>query len=99
MRKHLNPHRITDPNNIFEVGENSSHPELDDSIRIWKFKGHTFTSATEAAKFFEQEGLDPKHYDIRPRSQRDIGRNKITIEIIPRGAVPSGVQYRRLREA
>lgn len=99
MRRHINPHRVNDPSDIFEVGENSSHPELDDARRIWKFGAYTFNSATEVAKFFEQEGLNPRQYDMRPKSVREFSKNLIIIQIVPKTALPRRTSERSLREA
>jgi len=55
---HKNPYRINDPTNIFEVAENSSHPELYDRRRIYDYKGHRFTSAEKCQKFLEEHGID-----------------------------------------
>ena len=82
--KHVNPYRINDPNNIFEVSENSSHPELGDADRIWRFGGYVFKSATEAQKFFNDEGLNPNHYDIEPIAKRLFHKNTIEINIVPK---------------
>lgn len=85
MKKHVNPYRIHDHTNLFEVGENSSHPEIQDSQRLWKFRAYTFKSATELEKFFKNEGLDPRRYWIAPRLEKDIGgRAKIIIEVTDR---------------
>lgn len=80
--KHVNPYRINDPDNIFEVGENSSHPELRDAKRLWKFKAYTFLSATELEKFFEAEGLNPSDYVLEPRMDRDVGHTKVIINVV-----------------
>lgn len=80
--RHKNPYRVNDPDDIFEVSENSSHPELDDCRRIYRFGGYTFESATELQKFFESEGLDPKRYAIEPRMEREFAKNLITINVV-----------------
>jgi hypothetical protein len=82
--KHTNPYVINDPNNIFELGENSSHPELKDARRIWRFHSYVFSSATELAKFFDDEGLNPKNYVIEPELKSDMGKNMITINVVPK---------------
>jgi hypothetical protein len=56
--RHSNPHRILDPNNVFEVAENSSHPELRDKYRIYEYKGKIFKTATQCQKYLEDEGVD-----------------------------------------
>lgn len=58
--RHRNPHRIHDPNNIFEVAENSSHPELYDSRRIYDYKGRRFKTAVEAEKYLTDHGINWK---------------------------------------
>jgi hypothetical protein len=82
--KHVNPYRINDPDNIFEVGENSSHPELRDAKRIWRFGAYTFHSATEIQRFFADEGLDPRRYDIEPVAKRMFHNNMIEINVVPK---------------
>lgn len=82
--KHLNPYRVDDPKNMFEVGENSSHPELDDNMRVWKFRDRTFRSATEIQKYFENEGLNPKAFWMKPVAVKESHRNTIYIHIVER---------------
>lgn len=82
--------RIYDEKCIFEVGENSSHPELQDAERIWLFGGYTFRTATELEKFFANEGLDPKMYWMEPYSQTTYaGKRKILIKVVPKGLARS----------
>lgn len=82
--KHKNPYRVNDPNNLFEVGENSSHPELEDARRVYKFKAYSFNSATELEKFFMDEGLNPAHYTIEPVIKRNYehGKSLIIINVV-----------------
>lgn len=94
MISHSNPYKINDPNNIFELGENSSHPELKDATRLWKFRAYTFTSATELEKFFSDEGLDSSKYVLEPFIQKDIGKNKIIINVVHRS---ESRNYNRVR--
>jgi hypothetical protein len=84
LKRHVNPYRINDPTNIFEVGDNSSHPELDDKKRIWKFRGRRFNTATELEKYMRNEGLNPKAYWMKPYAVQEIGKKIIIIEIIER---------------
>lgn len=71
MRKHSNPYRIQDPTNIFEVSENSSHPELYDKLRVWDYKGRVFTSATECQKYLEDHGIDWRRLKLTPVRELD----------------------------
>jgi len=80
--KHRNPYAITNPDDIFEVSENSSHPELKDAKRIWRLGGYVFHSSTELHKFFTDEGLNPRNYVIEPVIQSDMGKNKITVNVV-----------------
>lgn len=96
MRKHHNPYLIRDSNNLLEVGENSSHPELDDARRIWKFHSYTFQSATEVERFFNSEGLDLSQYDYRPKKVREFAKNLIIIEIVSKTALPMRESSRRV---
>jgi len=82
--KHVNPYRIKDPNNWLEVTENSSHHELDDAKRVWKFRAYSFTSATEVEKFFRDEGLILKDYVGEPKAHREYNKNLIIINIVPK---------------
>lgn len=84
MKKHVNPYRINDPKNLFEVGENSSHPELEDTKRYWFFKGRMFRNATEVEKYFANEGLDPRKYWMLPKWDRDGANMIIRINIVER---------------
>lgn len=84
MSKHYNPYRINDPKNLFEVGENSSHPELEDTKRIWEFNGHIMRSATEVEKYFNNEGLDPRKYWILPTWEKDGANMVVRIKIVQR---------------
>lgn len=81
---HKNPYRINDPNDIFEMTENSSHPELADAKRIWRFGAYTFHSATELQKFFSDEGLSPQGYVAEPYFEKNTiaGKNRIIINIV-----------------
>lgn len=94
--RHRNPYRINDPSNWLEVTANSSHHELKDARRIWKFYAYTFTSETEIAKFFEQEGLDIKDYSYNPEIHKDNynGKNLIIINVVPKS---QSLNQRRLR--
>ena len=94
--RHYNPYRIDDPNNIFDVGENSSHPELKDKVRVWRFKAYSFTSATELHKFFDNEGLNPKDYVLDPHIQKDIGGNKIFINVVHKSESRNYQNVRRM---
>ncbi len=71
MAKHRNPHRVNDPKDIFDVCENSSHPELFERRRIYDFKGRIFQTLTDLEKFMENEGYDPMHFWILPKWERD----------------------------
>lgn len=82
--RHVNPYRIKNPQDIFEVGENSSHPELRDAKRLYVFGAYRFSTATELQKFFSSEGLNPKQYWMKPRLDRDAMGNKIIIEVVPK---------------
>jgi hypothetical protein len=66
VKKHSNPYRIKDPTNIFEVSENSSHPELYDKRRIWKYKGKVFKTATECQRYLEDEGINWRRLKLVP---------------------------------
>lgn len=81
---HLNPYQINNPDDFLEVGENSSHPELQDAKRIWKLGGYTFTNATEVQKFFSDEGLDPRQYVMEPVLEKNTiaGKNRVIINIV-----------------
>lgn len=82
-RKHLNPYRVNDEKNWFEVGENSSHPELDDSKRVWKFNGRHYKTATDIEKHFKEYGLRQEFFKIQPRSEIDgTGHKTIIIEVV-----------------
>ena len=89
MRQHRNPYRINDPNNIFEVAENSSHPELKDKYRLYKYKGRIFRTATEAQKFLDNEGIDVKRLKLVPVRHLDADGSVIIIcnlaERVPQG--------------
>ncbi len=95
--RHRNPYRISNPDDIFEVGENSSHPELQDCRRVWKMGGYTFSSATELEKFFRDEGLNPKGYVLEPVMHRDSAnaKNMIVINVIEKWKAR---QKQKLRE-
>jgi len=82
--KHVNPYHINDPHNWLEVSANSSHPELKDAKRIWKFGAYSFTSENEVAKFFESEGLKISQYSTNPTLRKNgfNGKNEIIIEIV-----------------
>jgi hypothetical protein len=82
--KHKNPYRINDPQNLFEVGENSSHPELNDKKRVWSFRGYTFHSATELERYFNNEGLDPRRYWMKPTVVESDDGNYIKIFVVER---------------
>lgn len=83
---HVNPYRIQDHDNIFEESENSSHPEMGDGKRLWKFQAYTFETATELQKFMESEGLDPRRYETSPVRVKDAMGAKIFINIVPKGS-------------
>lgn len=92
MKRHVNPYRINDPHDLFEVSENSSHPELCDAKRIWKFRGRTFRSATEVQKYFDNEGLNPKLFWMMPEWEKENGmKATIVIKIVER--VPSDERH------
>lgn len=80
--RHSNPYRINNPDDIFEVSENSSHPELDDARRIYRLGGYTFQSATELQKFMEAEGLNPRNYAIEPVMEREFSKNMIIVNVV-----------------
>lgn len=84
--KHSNPYKIHNPDDFFEVSENSSHPELQDAKRVWRFGGYTFLTATELKKFFEAEGLNPANYVQEPYFEKNVvgGKNRIIINVIER---------------
>lgn len=84
MKKHVNPYSIHDPANLFEVGENSSHPELKDAKRIWEFKGYTFRSAAKLQDFFKDQGLDSRKFWMLPSWENDGAHYIIRIKIIER---------------
>lgn len=86
MKKHRNPYRIQDERNLFEVTANSSHPELNDSKRVWHFRGYTFTSPERLQDFFNNEGLNPAHYWYKPVMMPDgfSGANIIHLYICER---------------
>lgn len=92
--RHKNPYRIHDPNNIFEVAENSSHPELFDKRRIYKYRGRTFKSAVEAQTYLEDHGIDWRQCKLTPVRHLDgDGSCVIFCHIIDRdGRLPQG-QY------
>lgn len=91
--KHHNPYRINDHENIFEVTENSSHPELKDAKRLWIFGAYTFKSATELERFFKEEGLDPRHYWIAPQMEKDLA-GKVIIRIYVKTRTQLNAQQR-----
>ena len=95
--KHSNPYRINNPDDIFEVSENSSHPELRDCRRVWKFGGYTFRTATELEQFFRNEGLNPKGYVLEPVMHRESAnaKNMIVINVIEKWKAR---QKQKLRE-
>lgn len=76
-RTHINPYRINDDKDLLEVTENSSHPELQDSKRLWHFGAYTFKSGNEVKKFFEAEGLDITQYWFTGKLEKDIGGRAI----------------------
>lgn len=83
MREHRNPYRINDPDNLLEVSANSSHPELADAKRVWLFGGYVFQTPEAVERFFNDEGLDLRHYDIEPRLRKTTGgKNEIIIRIV-----------------
>jgi len=82
--RHSNPYRIQNPNDLFEVGENSSHPELKDSKRIWSFRGYTFESATELEKYMRNEGLDPRRFWMKPEWVKEDWRSFVRINVVER---------------
>lgn len=82
--KHINPYTINDPDNWAEVTENSSHPELNDARRVWRFGGYGWNNATDAIKFLEGEGLDPKRYTTKSKKVSEFAKNLIIIEIVPK---------------
>lgn len=86
LRRHINPYRINDPGNILEVAENSSHPELEDARRVYKFEGYSFNSATELQKFFEAEGIDIRRMTIEPVMRRNYehGKTLIIVNVVPK---------------
>jgi len=89
--RHLNPYRIADPNNIFEVSENSSHPELRDRRRIWDYKGKVFTSATACQKYLEGEGINWRKLKLTPVRYLD-GDGSVVIRCMVAERIPEG-QY------
>lgn len=95
--KHVNPYRIRDPKDFFDVGSNSSHPELRDAKRIWKFGGYTFLNPEAVEQFFKDEGLDVKNYVIEPIMEQNViaGKNRIIINIVEKF---KSRNYRALRE-
>jgi hypothetical protein len=95
--RHNNPYRINNPDDFFEVGENSSHPELQDCRRVWKFGAYSFSTATELQKFFSDEGLNPKNYVMEPIIQRDFSKNLIIINIIEKWKARQKQKLRELR--
>lgn len=96
--RHSNPYKIHDPDNFLEVTANSSHPELQDARRIWKFHAYTFTNETEVAKFFESEGLNLKDYHYEPEYKKDNynGKHLIVINIKPKNQSFSKKRLRSL---
>lgn len=82
--RHTNPYKIRDEKNIFEVGENSSHPELQDCKRIWYMNGYTFRTATELEKYMRSEGFNPKSFWIKPEWQDREGETIIAIKVVQR---------------
>jgi len=88
--KHVNPYRINNPNDLLEVSENSSHPELKDAKRVWSFRGYTFHTATELERYFKSEGLDIRRYWMKPVWVNADWRNYIRIEVIERTATGVG---------
>lgn len=101
MMKHKNPYYIRDEKNWFEVCENSSHPELNDSRRVYHFKGNTFLNATQVDKFFKSEGLDPRRYAYVAKRELDevTAKNVIHIficERVPQDEKPLARGYNEL---
>lgn len=93
MKRHQNPYRIKDEKNWFEVCENSSHPELKDSRRVYHFRGYTFLNATQVEKYFRNEGLNPREYTYIPRSALDEQTAKNVIHIFICERVPKEEQH------
>lgn len=81
--KHKNPYYINDHEDLLEVTANSSHGELKDCKRLWKFGGYTFDSPTKVEEFFNQEGLDIRKYDWDPEYVKNwhAGSSLIVIHI------------------
>jgi hypothetical protein len=91
MRQHRNPYRISDPTNIFEVSENSSHPELMDRRRIWDYKGKVFRTATECQRYLEDEGINWRRLKLTPVRELD-GDGSVIIRCHVAERIPQG-QY------
>ena len=89
MKQHRNPYRIQDPNNIFEVSENSSHPEIFDKRRIWDYKGKVFKTATECQKYLIDNGIDWTRLKLTPVRELDRDGSVVirchVVERIPEG--------------
>lgn len=94
--RHRNPYRINDPKDIFEVGENSSHPEMMDAKRVWSFRGRTFMSATELEKYMNDEGLDPRRYWMKPEWVKEDWRHFIRIQVVERAPAEERHKLRSL---
>lgn len=86
MKKHNNPYLINNPSDIFEVGANSSHPELNDRERVWHYKGHTFHKPEHLETFLKNEGVDPRTLWMHPVKEADgwTGHNIIRIYVADR---------------
>ena len=83
--RHRNPHRINDPTDLLEVSANSSHPELNDKYRIWKFNGYTFRKPEELERYILNEGYNIKKLWMHPVAVADeSGRNTIIIHVAER---------------
>lgn len=97
MRRHVNPYRILDPKNLLEVTENSSHPELGDSKRIYRFKAYTFHSAAQVLRFFDSEGLRLQDFWISPYQVPGTDGFKTTIvEITDRKKNKNSIKARSI---
>ena len=86
--RHRNPHEVADPDDIFDVFENSSHPELYEHTRIYCFKGRTFTKLEHLEQHLKDEGVNVKSLYYRAGWEPDDYKggviNRVTLcERIP----------------
>lgn len=82
--KHKNPYRVRSEKDLYDICENSSHPELVERRRIYDFKGKIFRTATELDKYFKDNGLDIRRFWFKSAWEQDGHDVIVRIRIVER---------------